>query len=112
MLRKHMLSEYIGANNAIMGSFRTLSLQNNKAKGVTMLPKGKVSCNSIIYTSITFSKKLPVVSSFHCMYSCTMPVPDPGGLGGACLPSRIIYTVMVWGGLGRFKGPHDGYAYS
>ena len=60
------------------------------------------------------------------MYSCTMPVPEPGvgGLGARAtpLPSEkavsvlfshymsIIMTIMVWGGLGCFNGPHDGYA--
>ena len=66
------------------------------------------------------------------MYSCTMPVPGPEGLGGHVPPtptprrgrefpkniSHIICTVMVWWslrwfrvvGLGCFNGPHEGYA--
>ena len=60
------------------------------------------------------------------MYSCTMPVPEQGvgGLGARAtpLPSEkavsvffshymsIIMTIMVWGGLACFNGPHDGYA--
>ena len=60
------------------------------------------------------------------MYSCTMPVPEPGvgGLGARATPLHsekavsvlfshymsIIMKIMVWGGLGCFNGPHDGYA--
>ena len=65
------------------------------------------------------------------MYSCTMPVPDQaGGLGGSSPPPPPpprrgrecpkmdiagIYgsgLVVFWGSLGRFSGPHDGYANS
>ena len=71
------------------------------------------------------------------MYSCMMPVLDPGGPGGTCPPPPPpeeavsvlhkfvhymilrVYTAMVLGGLvevwavlGCFNGPHDGYANS
>ena len=67
------------------------------------------------------------------MYSCTMPVPDQGGLGAhAPKPHEEDVSVLknllannglygnglvefgvfgvVWGGLGCFNGPHYGYA--
>ena len=70
------------------------------------------------------------------MYSCTMPVSDPGVGGWGHMPPppeeavsvlkqfghyMILreYMKMVWGGLvevwgvlGCFNGPHDGYANS
>ena len=56
-----------------------------------------------------------------------MSVPDPGvggggGLGGTCSTEGAVSVlnffcalygdglVEVWGGLGCFNGPHDGYA--
>ena len=57
------------------------------------------------------------------MYSCTMPVQDPGGPGGKLPPQEAVSVlkkfahfmygnglVEVWGGLLCFNGPHDGYA--
>ena len=54
------------------------------------------------------------------MYSCTMPVPGPGGPGGTCPhPHEEDVSVLfffansmggVWGGFGCFNGSHDGYA--
>ena len=65
------------------------------------------------------------------MYSCTMAVPDPGAGGGGGgwghvppIPHEEDVSVLkqirelcvrkwfggVWGGLGWFNVPHDGYA--
>ena len=66
------------------------------------------------------------------MYSCTMPVPDPGEPGGTCPqppppPRRgrecpyvffahhmygngLVEFGVVWCVFGCFDGPHDGYA--
>ena len=61
-----------------------------------MLPIGKVSCNSIIYISISFFKKAGGRLALSLYVFLLNASAGPRGPVGTCPPpSRIIYTVMV-----------------